>query len=104
MDNTDGAIDKNTGLFTAKKRGLYRFHFHARATSGTNAYLRIMKGSTILTTMCDKGESQTSMSGSVITRLEVGEEVHLKMLHSQDMIYSDATKYTVFEGFFLAPL
>ena len=105
VDTTDGAFDKDTGKFKAKKSGYYQFHFHAWVESGKSAWPSIMKGSTRIARM---GQQQSSgkygsVGTSVIIRMEENEEVYVQ-LDSGSEIYSDGQKWIVFEGFFLAPL
>ena len=107
VDHTEGSMDRTTGKFTAKKRGLYRFHFHTMVHSNKNAYVSIKKGLTVLCTMGDYGNkdsTESTMSNSVITEMEVGEQVYVDLPSSGHDIYSSSNKYIVFEGFFLGPL
>ena len=108
VDTTQGGLNLTTGVFTAIKKGLYRFHFHARVQAGKKAYANIMKGSTKLAAMGNtniNSKSHNTMSNAVITTMEVGEQVHVRLCCGPNFkIYSDRDKYVVFEGFFLAPL
>ena len=75
--------------------------------SNKNAYVSIKKGSTVLCTMGDYGNkdsTESTMSNSVITEMEVGEQVYVHLDSRSYNIRSDSNKYTVFEGFFLGPL
>merc|ERR1711862_478049 len=106
VDTTEGAMDKDTGKFKAKKSGLYRIHFHAYINTGKSAYLDIMKGSTRIARMGEGQRSDTygTVSNSVIVRMEENEEVYVDLFNSSYEIYSNGNKWIVFEGFFLAPL
>ena len=97
-------MDRTTGKFTAKKRGLYRFHFHTMVYENKNAFVYIKKGSTTLCTMGDygnKGSTYSTMSNSVITEMDVGEQVYAPL--DSGTIHTNSNKFIVFEGFFLGP-
>jgi len=104
VDTTDGAMDIGTGKFKAKKAGIYRLHFHASIESNAKAYAYIKKGSTTLTLFGqDKAQYYRSISGSVTTSLQAGEEVYV-MIDGGNILYSSREKYIVFEGFLLTSL
>ena len=106
LDTTAGGINKTTGAFTAKKKGIYRFNFQAHVFSGQNACVDIMKGSQGLARMCNNNmssDSYNTMSNSVITAMEVGEQVHVYLIAGGNIMYSTPDKFIMFEGFFLAP-
>ena len=108
VDTTEGGINATTGAFTAKKKGIYRFHFQARVNYRQTGYVDIMKGSAPLARMGNvntNSQSSNTMSCGVVTTMEVGEQVHVQLIQdSYSNIYSDAAKFIVFEGFLLAPL
>merc|ERR1712110_1108293 len=108
VNKSDGAMDKNTGRFKAKKRGLYRFTFNAMVAYGKKAFAYIRKDISGDPTKYLHAMSQYNsvneyghMGGNVITELEVGQEVYA---FSSYNLYSDVHRYITFEGFFLAPL
>jgi len=64
----------------------------------------VVEGSTTLSTMGDQGNKDSAystMSNSVITEMEVGEQVHVQL--SSGNIHTNSNKFIVFEGFFLGP-
>ena len=98
MDTTDGAFDRRSGKFKAIVAGTYLFNFNTWANQAE--YADIMKGSTVLLGDIGKAvDDSMSFSGTVITQLEVGEEVYVKSDGSAGF-YSDSTdKETQFSGF-----
>ena len=106
LDTTDGAMDQNTGKFTAKKSGVYYFHFQTHVQGGNHAFVDIMKGSTRLARVGNYQlvHSSGTMTTSSVAGLEESEEVHVNLFGTNCNIHSNPNKYTVFKGFFLAPL
>ena len=97
-------MDKATGKFKAKREGISQFHFHARVYASHHGYLHIMKGSTVLSRIGKSaGGAWDTVSGSIVTELQVGDEVFVDLYSSGNKIYSDAGNSIVFGGFFLAP-
>ena len=82
IDTTDGAMRKETGIFTAKEAGIYEFHFVGYFKTST--YCEIVKGNETIQFFgrwnkeAFKDQIESSISGSVITKLNPQEEISVK--------------------------
>ena len=102
VDATDGAFDKDTGIFKAVKPGHYRFQFNFMARKGNNACVLLYRDSLALNWICQPAGSYYGSTGaSVITKMEVGNKVWVRM--NTGTLYADGNKEINFEGFFLGP-
>jgi len=104
LDTTSGSISIGTGKFTAPRAGIYRFHFHGLVDDDSYGWASMMKGSTRITKFArSRAAPYGTIGGSMSTKMEAGEEVYVRIDGGSD-IYSNSDKYTLFEGFLLAPL
>ena len=108
VDTTNGAMDKDTGIFKAKKRGIYSFYFQTHVLAGKFAYVTMKKGSTALTLAGANHRKMkktgNTFSASVLVQLERGDEVKVHLHFAGYNIYSDSYKWTIFSGFLLASM
>ena len=99
VDTTDGAFDRRSGKFKAIVAGTYLFNFNTWANQAE--YADIMKGSQVILGDIGKssGGSAISASGTVISRLEVGDEVYVRSEGSSQFFSDSGDKETQFFGF-----
>ena len=101
VGSTDGTMSASTGKFKATQPGTYLFHFNTWADDSQSLYADIMKGSQVLLGDIGKssGGSAISASGTVISRLEVGDEVYVRSEGSSQFFSDSGDKETQFFGF-----
>ena len=104
VETTNGAMDKTTGRFTAKIAGLYQFHFLGRVYGNASGHIWMMKGSTEIAMFgLNQHDSYYSFSGSVITQLDVGQQLYAKA-QGGAKFYGSSSRPIIFQGFLLAEL
>merc|ERR1719450_254368 len=104
MDSTSGGMDKMTGKFTAKIAGVYQFNFIGYIFANEKGYVWMTKGdSNIAFFGRSKSDSYATFSGSVITRLDVGQQLYAKA-QSGSKFYGGSDRRVLFQGFLLAEL
>ena len=105
VDTTNGAMDKSTGIFTAKRAGIYQFQFIARVLAGHYGHIWIVKGSENIALFGqEKDEHHRGISGSVITRLDLGQQLYANAQKGAKFDKSWSDRRIIFQGFLLAEL
>ncbi|KAI5768091.1 complement C1q subcomponent subunit C [Mustela nigripes] len=101
ITNPQGDYDTSTGKFTCKVPGLYYFVYHTSQTA--NLCVHLYRSGTKVTTFCDHmSNSKQVSSGSVLLRLQVGEQVWLAVNDYNGMVGTEGSD-SVFSGFLLFP-
>jgi len=103
VDTTEGGMDPNSGKFTAKKSGLYRFYIQGDIEPQHMGQLWMKKGSTTITFAQNRKGSWPHwrpVNAAVMTKMETGEQVFVEV-HGE--FFSNSDRHTLFQGYFLAP-
>ncbi|XP_021340068.1 complement C1q-like protein 3 [Mizuhopecten yessoensis] len=81
--NLGGGYDRNTGVFTAPKSGIYKFDFHAYDSNTDHAmWLELIKNTELLVSLAGYS-SHTSAGNSVIVFVGKGERVFVQVRQDQ---------------------
>ncbi|KAK7939938.1 hypothetical protein WMY93_003264 [Mugilogobius chulae] len=104
--NLGGNYNPNTGIFTARVRGLYFFRFSMfnSVSNPPNSAVSLMKNGQRVVSVWDNGKDNNDMgSNAAVLPLQVGDKVYVELIAGK-LIYDDATHYNSFAGFLLYAL
>ncbi|BFZ06155.1 hypothetical protein BsWGS_09194 [Bradybaena similaris] len=102
VTNEGNAYNKDSGIFTATKPGLYVFHFNALSEYGTTFLFDLIHNDEILASAYEKVPSSNGQGGnSVIVRVKSGDHVYVRAKDAAIIYNSSDRPYATFSGYYL---
>uniref|UniRef100_A0A671VS32 C1q domain-containing protein n=1 Tax=Sparus aurata TaxID=8175 RepID=A0A671VS32_SPAAU len=107
LSNIGSGYNPNTGIFTARVRGVYYFRYtmYNNNSGQPNSVVALMMNSQRLVHTWDTtgSDNHDSASNAAVVQLEAGESVFVQ-LEATRVLYDDTNNYNTFSGFLLFTL
>ncbi|BFZ12433.1 hypothetical protein BsWGS_15472 [Bradybaena similaris] len=99
ITNVGNAFDTRTGIFTARKRGIYVFHFSTLASLNTRINLLLFKNDVNIVKLTADVPNYPMAANTAVVSLERGDRVYVKTYFPSSNFYSGS--YTTFSGYMI---